>query len=46
MKFAEIDLVGVHITPLSVPPPSRRTRAFSAITEALAQYAVFLTGCA
>ena len=45
MKFAEIDLFGVYIAPFSVRPPSRRARVL-AITEALAQYAVFLTGCA
>jgi hypothetical protein len=44
MKFAETYLFGVHIAPLSVRPPSRRARAFSTITEAPAQCAVFLTG--
>jgi len=42
MKFAEIDLL-VYIAPLSVRPPSGRGSVL-AIIEALAQYAVFLTG--
>ena len=43
MKFAEIDLFGAYIAPLSVRPPSGRASVL-AITEALAQYALFLTG--
>ena len=42
MKFAEIDLFGVYVAPLSVRPPSRRARAFSRSPRRT--YAVFLTG--